>query len=512
MSMDWKGRIEIEGTEQAAQKVSNLGRTMGDLGRTTGGLYTAFRGLRGVIEGDASAIIMLATGAGTAWRALSTLNPAMMAITVIGTALIALGPKIVGFFKSKASSADDARKKLVELGIAMSDLDRAGQAFRSKVDDMQRFEKATKAAADAMRGLRDAELGLRGATRQGQKADVDLQAARSMATAGSPEERARISRDAAIEKARIDREQAKDEAQSRARAASGKVNDASNAIGSAMNRERELRDFARSLAGVKVQGTDEDDRLRKEAEVTTKMNEAVAEAGAIAKDIAEMQRNLPRLREAAETEAKTARAAGGQADTQFGIAAMQADTQYKAAVEAEKEKTRLAEQSADAAEREYAFDKKSREEQMKALSDQINALRGAGTPESRVDAVAKQRQLDTLAERDAEERAKSKADAEKEAEKQASARTTSRGKWADSVSDNWMDWRLKPAQGGENTTYGQFRQRARQSSFRRWDSAGNQVGDGQSARIVRNKAEELAAEQADLLKRIERNTRGVMAP
>jgi hypothetical protein len=198
MTAEWKGKIQIDGAKEAARDVEHVGRAVADGSRqfkgfaqAAGGLMTVLVSSKAVMQGDATALISLASGASLAWRAVSNLHPALRVLAIAGTGIIAIWPKISQYFETSAQRAERLKKAFDEAGLASSGLDRARDRASRLEAALDRQVKAANRAADAWHDMKVAAAEYESAARSAASARIDAQLIQDLENAGdSPRARA----------------------------------------------------------------------------------------------------------------------------------------------------------------------------------------------------------------------------------------------------------------------------------------------------------------------------------
>jgi len=191
MSAEWKGKVEIEGAQKAASDLDRVGASAASSAKSfksaaaaAGGVMTVFHGMKAVAQGDASALISVASGASLAWRALSNLHPALRIITIVGTVLVAIWPKIAQHFQTAAQRAEKFRKAMQEAGLAVSAYVRAQESAAKINATLDRQAKAAQQATTAWKNLADATAQYNSAQRSLESVNIDVQREQDIERAG----------------------------------------------------------------------------------------------------------------------------------------------------------------------------------------------------------------------------------------------------------------------------------------------------------------------------------------
>ncbi len=163
MSAEWKGKVSVDGAKQAEGDLKRVGKAtsgaalqMKSLAGTMSGAMGLFHGLRGVLAGDATAMVNVATGASMLWRAASQLHPALRIVAIAGTALVAVWPKIGHYFKSAAQQAEQLKQSLINAGVVLTGYAKATADLAKLSADMDREKTRIDAIAEAWKAAQSA--------------------------------------------------------------------------------------------------------------------------------------------------------------------------------------------------------------------------------------------------------------------------------------------------------------------------------------------------------------------
>ena len=170
---------------------------MKSLAGTMSGLMGVFHGIRGVLSGDATAMVNVATGASMLWRAASNLHPVLRVVAIAGTAITAAWPLISQYFESAATKAAKMKQAFLDAGLALTGLGRAQEKAARLESSLARQEKLADAARKAYSDLAAALDDVAASQRDLDKAKVDVQLARDLNAAGDDEEAQAVARDKA---------------------------------------------------------------------------------------------------------------------------------------------------------------------------------------------------------------------------------------------------------------------------------------------------------------------------
>ncbi|MCO6401343.1 MAG: hypothetical protein J5I99_08965 [Verrucomicrobia bacterium] len=107
-----------------------------------------FHGLRGTLNGDATALVNVASGAALLWRAASSLHPVLRVVAIAGTAIAASWPMIAQHFESAAKKAERLKQSLVNAGVILRGYAAAVFEF-SRLNDALDRQGAKLAAIEA---------------------------------------------------------------------------------------------------------------------------------------------------------------------------------------------------------------------------------------------------------------------------------------------------------------------------------------------------------------------------
>ena len=202
MSTDFKGRIEIEGAEQAAQKITHVNRETRELGgafgRTTmsiSAFASAGHMLKGAMQGNVQAMVGLTASVGMLARSLMSISPILRIVAIAGGLLAIFGNQIKDAFTSAETKAANLRKKLEELGVVLPATEAITRAYRDQAETIDRLAQRVDRLTAAHRAARDAARALADAERAFSMNRLDAKERLALAQESDPVRQAEIKRD-----------------------------------------------------------------------------------------------------------------------------------------------------------------------------------------------------------------------------------------------------------------------------------------------------------------------------
>lgn len=216
-NLEYQSRFRADTSElRTAQKeLQQTAHATYSLSRSASALAITSSGLRDAMRGNATGLVSVAYGAGLAMRYLANLNPLLRAAG-IALAVAAAAQVVFTRRQEEAKTKAEAAARAVDaLGLSLSDLQRHQEAGRDAAENFGRIEQAARAAAEAIGRMAAAQDAFNRASSSSAMAQINLDEARALSGAKTPEDKRNIRRQYADKRLEEERRAADREAESK---------------------------------------------------------------------------------------------------------------------------------------------------------------------------------------------------------------------------------------------------------------------------------------------------------